>query len=415
MFRPLEAFIGLRYTRAKRRNHFISFISLTSMLGIALGITALITVLSVMNGFQKELRERILSMTAHATISEWDGRLRDWPRLLADVETHQQVIAGAPYVRAEAMLNNSDRVSGALIQGILPELEERVSAIADNMIMGQLDVLQAGAFGIILGEALAATLAVNVGDKVTVITPQANVTPLATVPVLKRFQVVGLFSAGMYEYDRTLAFIHLDDAAKLFRLGEAVSGLRLKLDDMLQAPWIIRSIAQQLPEHYLPSDWTREHANFFRAVQIEKTAMFVILMLIVAVAAFNIVSTLVMVVTDKQADIAILRTLGATPGSIMGIFMVQGITIGIIGTLLGLIGGISLALNVDTVVPFIERLFNTRFLPPDVYLISDLPSQLLLSDVVTIAVTAFLLAILATLYPAWRAARTQPVEALRYE
>ncbi|MDX1606074.1 MAG: lipoprotein-releasing ABC transporter permease subunit [Candidatus Competibacterales bacterium] len=415
MLRPLALYIGLRYTRAKRRNHFISFISLTSMLGMALGITALITVLSVMNGFQHEVRERILSLTPHATVSSWDGRLEDWQAVLDRIDEHPEVLAGAPYVRGEVMLNRGGQVSGALLQGILPERERQVSAIAERIPAGDLDALQAGGFGIILGEQLAALLGVSLGDRVTVVTPQANTTPLGTVPVLKRFEVVGVFASGMYDFDRGLALIHVEDGARLFRLGEAVSGLRLKLDDLFGAPRIARELAGRLADRYRVSDWTREHASYFRAVQIEKTAMFIILMLIVAVAAFNIVSTLVMVVTDKRADIAILRTLGASPRTVMGIFMVQGVTIGLIGTLLGLAGGISLALNVDTVVAFIERSFGIRFLAPDLYLISDLPSQVLPGDVVTIALSAFILATLATLYPAWRAARTQPAEALRYE
>ena len=416
MFHPLEIFIGLRYTRAKRRNHFISFISLTSMLGMALGITALITVLSVMNGFQQELRERILDMTAHATISAWGGHLSDWQGVRSQAQLNPQVLAGAPYIRAEAMLTNGSQVSGALLQGILPEEEGKVSGIETKMISGDIHALQASSFGIVLGQELATVLGVGVGDKVTVITPEANVTPVGVLPRHKRFDVVGIFAAGMYEYDRGLALINLDDAATLFRMDGAVSGVRLKLEDLFQAPRIVQEIAGELPGGvYLVRDWTQDHASFFRAVQIEKTAMFIILTLIVAVAAFNIVSTLVMVVTDKQADIAILRTLGATPASIMGVFMVQGITIGLIGTLLGLCGGISLALNVDTVVPFIEHVFSIKFLAPDVYLISDLPSQVIPSDVVSIAVVSFGLAALATLYPAWRASRTQPVEALRYE
>lgn len=416
MFRPLEVFIGLRYTRAKRRNHFISFISLTSMLGIALGITALITVLSVMNGAVKEVRERILGMAAHATISDWGGQLQDWQAVQTQVERNPHVLGSAPYVRGEAMLTNGSLVSGAIVQGVLPQEERRVSDIADNMVSGALAALQPGEFGIILGKALANALDVPVGAKLTVVTPQATFTPAGRVPRLKRFTVVGVFDSGMYEYDRGLAYIHLADGAKLFRLENNVTGLRLKLDDMFQAPRIVREIAEQLPKGlYLVSDWTQEHANFFRAVQIEKTAMFIILTLIVAVAAFNIVSTLVMVVTDKQADIAILRTLGTTPASIMGIFMVQGTTIGFIGTILGLIGGISLALNLDVVVPFIENLFNIKFMSPDVYLISEVPSELIWSDVAAIAIVAFGLAMLATLYPAWRASRTQPAEALRYE
>ena len=416
MFRPLELFIGLRYTRAKRRNHFISFISLTSMLGIALGITALITVLSVMNGFQQELRGRILAMTAHATISRWSGPLENWRAVREQALQNPEVQGGAPFIRGEAMLNNASLVSGALIQGILPDEEQQVSDIDGKMVQGSLDDLRPGGFGIILGKELANALGLMVGDKVTVITPQANVTPAGVLPRLKRFDVVGIFKAGMYEYDRGLALVHVADAGKLFQYPDgAVNGVRLKLRDLFQAPRLARQLAERLPDGYLARDWTQDHASFFRAVQIEKTAMFVILTLIVAVAAFNIVSALVMVVTDKQADIAILRTLGATPLSIMGIFIVQGITIGLVGTLLGLAGGVALATHVDVVVPFIERLFGVKFLAPDVYLISDLPSQVQWGDVTTIGLVAFGLATLATLYPAWRAARTQPAEALRYE
>lgn len=416
MFRPLEIFIGWRYTRAKRRNHFISFISLTSMLGIALGITALITVLSVMNGAVKEVRERILGMASHATISAYGGRLQDWPTVRAVAERDPQVVGSAPFVEGQAMLVNGALVSGVLLQGIAPAEEHKVSVVADKMVSGNLDALQPGGFGIVLGQALAAALDVKPGDKVTVIVPQANFTPVGRVPRLKRFDVVGVFDSGMYEYDRNLALINLDDASALFRLDGAVTGLRLKLTDMFQAPRVAQQIAEGLPPGlYSVQDWTQQHANYFRAVQIEKRAMFVILTLIVAVAAFNIVSALVMVVTDKQADIAILRTLGATPASIMGIFIVQGITIGLMGAVLGLIGGVALALNLDVVVPFIEDLFQIKFMSPDVYLISEVPSQLLWGDVVTIAAVAFGLATLATLYPAWRASRTQPAEALRYE
>ncbi len=416
MFRPLEVFIGLRYTRAKRRNHFISVISMISMLGMALGITALITVLSVMNGFQKELRERILGMTAHATVTEWDGLLTNWREVRGMTESNPEVLGGAPFIRAEAMLTHGALVSGAILQGIEPREERNVSKVAEQTIHGDLEDLQPGRFGIVLGKALADALSVWVGDKITVITPRANVTPAGIMPRLKRFDVVGIFEAGMYEYDRGLALIHVDDAALLFHLGDRVSGLRLRLRDMLQAPRISREIARELPGGlYRVVNWTQEHANFFRAVQIEKTTMFVILTLIVAVAAFNIVSTLVMVVTDKQADIAILRTLGTTPGGIMGVFMVQGVTIGLIGTVLGLIGGVLLAVNVASAVSFIEKIFGIKFLAPDVYLISDLPSEVLWTDVTLIALVSFGLASLATLYPAWRASRTQPAEALRYE
>lgn len=417
MFRPLELFIGLRYTRAKRHNHFISFISLISMLGIALGITALITVLSVMNGAVKEVRERILGMTSHATISAYEGRLDDWPGVRDVAQKHPQVQGGAPFVQGEGMLANGSLVSGAIIQGVLPSEEPKVSEMADKIVRGDLDDLEPGEFRIILGKSLANMLDLQRGDKVTVVTPQAIVTPAGILPRLKRFQVAGIFDSGMYEYDRGLALIHLRDGAKLFRLGEEnVSGVRLKLADMFQAPRVAREIARQLPAgSYWVRDWTQEHANYFRAVQIEKMAMFIILTLIVAVAAFNIVSTLVMVVTDKRSDIAILRTMGSSPASIMGIFMVQGVTIGVVGTLIGLIGGISLATNLDIVVPFIENLLGIKFLSPEVYLISDVPSQLIWSDVIAIASVAFSLAILATLYPAWRASRTQPAEALRYE
>ena len=416
MFRPLELFIGLRYTRAKRRNHFISFISLSSMLGIALGITALITVLSVMNGFQEEVRGRILAMTPHATINRWNGVVEDWRAVRDWALEDARVLGGAPYIRGEAMLNHSSLVSGALVQGILPAEEQQVSDIGGKMVEGTLDDLRPGGFGIILGQALANTLGVMVGDKVTVITPQASVTPAGILPRLKRFDVVGLFKAGMYEYDRGLALIHVDDAAKLFQYPDgAVNGVRLRLRDLFMAPRLAREFAGKLPETFVARDWTQDHATYFRAVQIEKTAMFVILTLIVAVAAFNIVSMLVMVVTDKQADIAILRTLGATPLTIMGIFIVQGIAIGLIGTLLGLLGGVSLATHVDVVVPFIERLFSIKILAPDIYLISDIPSKVQWGDVATIGLVAFGLATLATLYPAWRAARTQPAEALRYE
>lgn len=416
MFRPLELFIGLRYTRAKRRNHFISFISLSSILGIALGITALITVLSVMNGFQEEVRSRILAMTPHATLNRWNGLMEDWRAVRDWALEDSRVVGGAPYIRGEAMLNNASLVSGALIQGILPAEEQQVSDIGSKMIEGKLDDLRPGEFGVILGKELANSLGVMVGDKVTVITPQASVTPAGILPRLKRFDVVGLFKAGMYEYDRGLALIHVDDAARLFQYPEgAVNGVRLKLRDLFMAPRLAREFVGKLPETLVARDWTQDHATYFRAVQIEKTAMFVILTLIVAVAAFNIVSMLVMVVTDKQADIAILRTLGATPLSIMGIFIVQGITIGLVGTLLGLIGGVSLATHVDVVVPFIERLFSIKILAPDIYLISDIPSKVQWGDVTTIGLVAFGLATLATLYPAWRAARTQPAEALRYE
>ncbi len=415
MFRPYELFIGLRYTRAKRRNHFISFISLISILGIALGVTALITVLSVMNGFEQELRTRILGMAAHATVTAYDGRLRDWQALRAQVERDPEVVGSAPYIEREAMLTRSGRVSGALLRGVLPGEEPRVSDVGAHMKAGALTDLRPGEFGIVLGSELAYALGAAPGDRVTVISPQAMVTPAGTLPRLRRFTVVGIFEVGMYEYDRGVALVHLQDAARLFRLDDAVTGLRLKLRDMFDVHRVSARLASGLPPELRLRDWTRQHANFFRAIQTEKRVMFIILALIVAVAAFNIVSTLVMVVTDKQSDIAILRTLGATPRSIMGVFMVQGAVIGLFGTLLGVVGGVTLALNVETLVPAIERLFEVQFLPADVYYISELPSELHWSDVWQIAGFSLLLSLLATLYPAWRASRTQPAEALRYE
>ncbi len=415
MYRPLQLFIGLRYTRAKRRNHFISFISLTSMLGIALGVTALITVLSVMNGFENELRQRILGMTSHATISGYGEGLTNWDSLAQLADKHPRVVGSAPYIQKEGMLIHGQQVNGSIIRGVLPAEEPKVSDVTDNMASGTLEELQAGEFRIILGIDLARILGVMVGDKVTLVTPSANVTPAGVMPRLKRFTVSGIFEVGMYEYDSALALIHLDDARRLFRMGDGVTGLRLKLDDLFRAPFVSRELAESIPGIYRIRDWTQYHANFFRAIKTEKTVMFVILLLIIAVAAFNIVSTLVMVVTDKTTDIAILRTLGATPRSILGIFMVQGTVIGFVGTLLGLIGGVSLALNVETIVPAIEQLFGVKFLPADVYYISDLPSELHWDDVIKIASVSFLISVVATLYPAWRASRTQPAESLRYE
>jgi lipoprotein-releasing system permease protein len=415
MFRPLILFIGLRYTRAKRRTRFISFITLTSVLGIALGVTALITVLSVMNGFEAELRERILGMTSHASISGPGAILEDWPKLEPALREEPRILGWAPYIEGQAMLNSDTRVSGVMLRGILPEYEPRVSEVAHHLLRGSLDDLVAGQFGIILGAELAGYLGVGIGDKVTVITPQLTATPAGILPRLKRFTVVGVFQVGMYEYDRNLALIQLDDAARLLRMEGAVTGLRLKLDDLFHARLVARDLGPKLPGVYNITDWTQAHANFFKAIQTEKRVMFIILLLIVAVAAFNIVSTLVMVVTDKRADIAILRTQGMTPLSVMGVFMVLGTVIGAVGTLLGGIGGVVLALNVETIVPAIERLFGVQFLAADVYYISELPSQLSWPDVYQITGMAFLLSLLATVYPAWQASRVRPAEELRYE
>ncbi len=416
MFRPLELYIGLRYLRAKRRNQFISFISMTSMLGIVLGVTALITVLSVMNGFEKEVRERILGMASHITISGYSGPLRDWRALDERVrKLEPRVIGAAPYIRKEVMLSAGRAVTGALVRGILPELDPEVSDVWEHMLAGELADLRPGEFNIILGRGLARSLGVMPGDRVTMVTPQASSTPAGILPRMKRFTVSGIFEVGMHEYDSALALVHIDDAAKLFRTEGGVTGLRLKLDDLFQAMPVRAELARELPGGYWISDWTQRHANLFRAVKIEKTMMFLILSLIVAVAAFNIVSTLVMVVTDKQADIAILRTLGSTPGSITMIFVIQGTVIGLVGVLLGAVGGVSLALNVDSVVAWLEGVLGMEFMPADVYYISTFPSELHWDDVIKIVTISFGLSVLATLYPAWRASRTQPAEALRYE
>jgi lipoprotein-releasing system permease protein len=415
MFRPLPVYIGLRYTRARRRNHFISFISLISMLGIALGVTALITVLSVMNGFEKELRERILGVVSHVTVRASGGVLHDWQGMIERLAGRPGVTGLAPFVSAEGMISHESRVSGVMLRGVLPEREGEVSDLPDRMISGRIDDLIPGEFGIVLGRELARSLGVMPGDRVIVITPQASVTPAGFLPRLKRFTVAGIFEIGMHEYDSALALVHIDDAATLFRMDGGVSGIQLRLDDLFRAQRFSNELTADLPADYRVLNWTQQHANFFRAVQMEKTVMSVILFLIVAVAAFNLVSTLVMMVTDKNADIAILRTLGASPAAVMAVFIVQGSVVGIVGTLLGLGGGVSLALNIDTVVPAIERLFDMRFLAPDVYYISDLPSDMRWDDVFLITGVAFVLCLLATLYPAWRASRVNPVEALRYE
>lgn len=410
-----EFFIGLRYTRAKRRNHFISFISLISVAGIALGMTVLITVLSVMNGFQREIRERILGVASHVQLSGGSGTLTDWSRVMAGAGKHPEVVGAAPFVTAQGLLTNGSAVRGAFIRGILPEHEERVAEFARHMRSGSPGNLKPGEYGVVLGVELARALGATQGDKVVMVAPQGQVTPAGIIPRLRQFTVVGIFGVDHYEYDSGLALVHLEDAQRLFRLGDAVSGVRLKLKDLFDAQRVSRDLSRTLGPDVYASDWTQHHANFFRAVQIEKRMMFIVIILIIAVAAFNIVSSLVMVVTDKQSDIAILRTLGAAPASITKIFIIQGTLIGVAGTLLGLAGGVALALNVETVVPFIESLFGIKFLAKDVYYISDLPSELLMSDVVITAVVAFTLSLAATIYPSWRAAKVNPAEALRYE
>ena len=412
---PLEIFIGLRYTRAKRRNHFISFISLISMFGIALGVMALIVVLSVMNGFENELRGRILGMVSHVTVSSFRGPLQDWQELRSEALEHPQVIGGAPYTEAEAMISNLSSVSGALVRGIDPQTETEVSEIHQHMEFGALGDLVAGEYGIVLGSGLANSLDVVPGDRVTMVTPQATASPLGFLPRLRRFKVVGIFEIGVYEYDRSSALVHYQDASKLFRLEGGVSGIRLKLEDLDLAPLVRQDLKQTIGLQYWVSDWTLRHSNYFKAVRTEKTVMFIILSLIVAVAAFNIVSTLVMVVTDKQADIAILRTLGMSPLSIMWVFMVQGTLIGLIGTLAGLVSGVVVASHIDVIVPALEQFFHTQFLPRGVYPITDLPAEMKQSDIIKITLLSFGVSVVATLYPALRASKTRPAEALSYE
>jgi len=412
---PYELFIGLRYTRAKRRNHFISFISLISMLGIGLGVMALIVVLSVMNGFQKEIRARILGITPHLQISNDNSQLNDWQRMLDIVAKHPEVRSAAPYVNGQGMVSLNESVQGVMVRGILPEEEQRLTALGDKMKRGALNDLHAGEFNVVLGVDLARALGAHVGDSVLLITPQGQITPAGMLPRLKQFHVAGIFEIGMAPYDNALALIHLEDAQKLYRMGSNVSGISGSLHNLDLAPQVARELEKSLPADTWATDWTRQNANYFSVVAMEKKMMFIILSLIVLVAAFNIVSTLVMAVTDKQADIAILRTLGASPRSIMQIFMVQGMLIGLIGMALGVIGGVLLALNIGTIVPFIEHLFGVQFLSKEFYYISELPSDLQQSDVLVVAGMSFLISLLATLYPSWRAAKIQPAEALRYE
>ena len=412
---PYELFIGLRYTRAKRRNHFISFISLISMLGMGLGVMALIVVLSVMNGFQKEIRARMLGASPHLEVVADGGRMQDWQAVLGAVGQHPQVLAAAPYVSGQGMLSFGQSVQGVMVRGIDPARETAITDLSNKIKAGTLADLRSTEFGIVLGSDLARALGIRMGEKVMLIAPQGSITPAGMMPRLKQFRVVGLFEIGMAPYDNSLALININDAQKLFQLGEAVTGISSKLRDIDRAPEVATVLQQQLPPGLYANDWTHQNSNYFKAVQMEKKMMFIILSLIVAVAAFNIVSTLVMAVTDKQADIAILRTLGAKPSSIMKIFIVQGVIIGLIGTLPGSISGIALALNLDVGVPFIENLFGVHFLAKDVYYISELPSDLRYAEVALVSGLSFIISLLATLYPSYRASKTQPAEALRYE
>jgi lipoprotein-releasing system permease protein len=414
MFRPLELFIGLRYIRAKRRNHFISFISVASMVGLAIGITALITTISVMNGFDTELRSRILGMVSQATISSVGDGMPDWQRALAIAEQNPHVKGAAPYVEQGSWLRGNGANAGAMVRGILPGQEPKVTDIGSKMVAGKLSALQPGSWGIVLGRDLAITLGVNVGDSVVVYAPTISVTPIGAVPRLRRFTVVGIFEAGMQEYDSSLAIINMHDAEKLYRL-DGPTGIRLKLDDLFMANQVAGTLENRLGQAYRVQGWMQQHVNFFKAIAMEKVVMFIILSLIVFVAAFNLVSSLVMLVTDKQSDIAILRTLGQTPRSIMGVFMIQGMLIGLMGIAIGVVGGVALAINLPAIADWIQHVTGHQFLSESVYYINNVPSQLRWSDVGWITGMAFLFSLLATIYPAWRASRTQPAEALRYE
>ena len=414
MFRPIELFIGTRYIRAKRRNHFISFISVVSMLGLIIGITALITVISVMNGFAAELQSRILGAVSQATITGVAESMPNWQKALAIAEQNPHVKGAAPYVEREAFLRGNAASQGAIIRGILPDQEPKVADFGSKMIAGRLDSLAPNSWGIVLGRDLALQLGVNVGDKIVVYAPVISATPIGAVPRLRRFTVTGIFEIGMQEYDSGLAIINLHDAEKLYQMS-GPSGIRLKLDDLFVANKVSATLANRLGDAYLVRGWMQQHANFFKAIAMEKIVMFIILSLIVAVAAFNLVSSLVMLVTDKQSDIAILRTLGATPRSIMGVFMIQGLLIGVMGIVIGVVCGVALAINVPHIVDAIQNLTGYQFLPESVYYINNVPSELSWPSVGWITGMAFVFSLLATIYPAWRASRTQPAEALRYE
>ncbi len=416
MFRPASLFIGLRYTRAKRRNHFISFISIVSMIGIALGVTVLITVLSVMNGFDKEIKKRVFSMVPPITVSSMSGFISGWEDLQKVMQGYPYITAAAPFVNGEVLLSYSGGVQPALVSGILPQEEKKISAIANKMTQGELTNLIPGKFGIVLGEGLANRLGAEMGDKVTVVTPQVSLSPAGVLPRFKRFTVVGVFKAGSgFGFDAGYAFVHMQDAQKLLGFGNNVTGLHLNVKDVFNAPRDAHLLAKELSPSASISTWANQFGEFFHAVELEKRMMFLILLLIIAVAAFNLVSTLIMVVNEKQADIAILRTFGATPRMIMTIFVIQGGLIGVLGTLLGVVGGVLLAWNVTAIVDTIQAIFNVQFLSSDVYFVNYLPSVIEVKDVLTIGLASLMLSLIATLYPAWRASKTDPVESLRYE
>ncbi len=417
VFHPLALAIGLRYTRARRRNRFISFISLSSILGVALGVAVLITTLSIWNGFEQALRQRILGMTAHAMLYARTGWLRDWQTLQEDLSGRAHVVATAPFIRLEGMLTHDGKVKGALVQGIRPEEEMRVSALGQSMRQGQLSDLRAGEHAVILGYALADALHLAVGDHVNLVVPDPAGTNFAEggLPRFQQFTVSGIFNVDMHEYDALLAYVHLSEAAELAHQSTAVSGLRLQFDDAFAAPTLSRALMTELSGDYYLVDWTQFHVNFFKALASQKSMMLVVLTLIVAVAAFNIVSALVMVVADKRADIAILRTMGLSPLAVMAVFIIQGTLIGVVGAGTGVAAGVWLSRHITAIVPALERLLHTRLFPADVYYLSEVPAQMRWEDVLHVGVIAFALCLLATLYPSWRAARTAPAEALRYE
>lgn len=420
MYRPLEIFLGLRFLQARRRNQFVSFISMVSLLGVALGVAALIVVLSVMNGFEDEIRGRILSMTAHGAVSIDGGMVKDWQSVREHALEQNFVQGAAPFIAGEAMLANGAHLSPAQVRGIRPELEESVSDVGDKLRGGELADLKAGSQAVLLGRNLAATLGVAPGDPVTMIVAARGEEQLR-LPKLRQFRVAAIIDAGHFEYDQSLALVNIEDAARAFGLPEGVSGVRIKVDDIYSAPRYMAALLAGLQARvgaqprYMVSDWTLEHVTYFRAIRMEKTVMFVILTLIVAVAAFNILASLVMVVMDKRADIGILRTLGLEGGRVMGSFIFQGMVVGLVGTLIGILLGVSVAANVETLVPFLERSFDFKMFPGDVFYISEVPSQLEAADVARIGVAAFFLTVIATLYPAWRASRVQPIDALRLD
>jgi lipoprotein-releasing system permease protein len=412
---PYEWLIGTRYLRSTHRRGFVSFVAVMSVFGLMLGVATLITVLSVMNGFERELRSRILSVTSHATLSGIEGSLSDWRAVQRSARKQPGVQAAVPYIEQQSMLANGVNVAGATVRGVQPDEERLATGLGQRLKAGRLEDLQAGQYHIILGSALARELHARLGGQVVLIAPEGTATPTGVVPRMRRFLVTGIFESGMYEFDRGLALVHIADAAKLYRLGDRVSGIRLALKDPLQAPTAVVHLARTLGGGFYVSDWTRNHVNFFRSIELTKSMLFIILLMIVAVAAFNIVATLVMIVKEKQTDIAILRTLGAGPPSILATFAIQGVMIGLAGTLLGAALGTVLSGNLQSLVAWLERLLGTQFLDASVYYMSDLPAYVEGMDVVRVCTVAFLLCAIATIYPAWRASRTAPAEALRHE